>query len=55
MNSQVIFQLFGNNYTNVYIAERSHWLLLKALVIEVLRIIEVDMERCSSFFALYRP
>ena len=30
----------------------SRWLLLKELVIEVLRVIEVAIERCSSFLAL---
>ena len=32
---------------------RSHWLLLKALVMEVLRIIEAAIKGCLSFLALY--
>ena len=47
------FQLFSNIYANIYMENSPRWLLLKELVIEVLRKIEVAIERCSSFLALH--
>ena len=47
------FQLFSKIYTNIYMENSSPRLLLKELVIEVLRVIEVAIERCSSYLALH--